>query len=42
MLAFSRETDPVNLERIFKHKRHRFLSIPALQWSSPPTKANND
>ena len=43
MVVFSRETDPVNLGRIFKHKKHRFFKrTSSAQWSSPPTKANND
>lgn len=43
MVVFSRDTDPVNLGKIFKLKKHRFFKrTSSAQWSSPPTKANND
>ena len=43
MAVFSRETDPVNLGRIFKNKKQRFFKrTSSAQWSSPPTKASND
>ena len=42
MAVFSRETDPVNLGRIFKNKKQRFFKrTSSAQWSSPPTKAND-
>lgn len=43
MAVFSGEADPVNLGRIFKTKKQRFFKrTSSAQWSSPPTKANNN
>lgn len=43
MAVFNRETDPVNLGRIFKNKKQRFFKrTSSAQWASPPSKANNN
>ena len=43
MAVFTREANTVNLGKIFKNKKQRFFKrTSSAQWSSPPTKTNND